>query len=81
MGCFFWSDANARPVSDPSETLALIAEHRLSLRPLAPGEVGGGYTGWLVSSGTVQGCCATIADAVRACVSKLKALDLSDRDP
>jgi hypothetical protein len=54
----------------PAETLALIAEHRLTLQPAA--------TGWLVTkfgadrSILQQEDGPTIGDAVRACVARMK---------
>lgn len=56
------------PLSDPSETLALIAEHRLNLEARGDGT-------WAASrqhSGTVLAYGPTIGDAVRACVARIK---------
>jgi hypothetical protein len=61
-----------RPVADPSETLALIAEHRLTLAP----HNGGWWVtppddaALLVDDRAEYG--ATIGDAVRACVARIK---------
>jgi hypothetical protein len=58
---------SAVPVSDPSETLALIAEHRLNLEARGDGT-------WAASrqhSGTVLAYGPTIGDAVRACVERI----------
>lgn len=57
----------ARPVSDPSETLALIEEYRLTLEPVALG-------GWHAKATEYAGEWGpTIGDAVRACVQRIEA--------
>jgi len=66
------------PFALDSETLALIEKYRLSVDPTDEPGV------WWVEAADWPRCTAsgpTIGDAVRACVAKLKALDLSDRDP
>jgi hypothetical protein len=57
-----------RPVADPFETLALIAERRLRLTPLAARD------GWTcdVPGGTYSAEGPTIGDAVRACVARIR---------
>jgi hypothetical protein len=75
-----------RPVADPTGTLALIAEFRLTLRPLPVYESRGqvflatrpehaGRDGWEAYrlDGCDTGMGLTIADAVRACVARIKA--------
>jgi hypothetical protein len=58
-----------RPVSDPSETLALISEHRLTVRPRGPRE-----QGWLADEtyGANNAVGSTIGEAVRACVERIR---------
>jgi hypothetical protein len=68
---FHAADCCPRPVSDPSETLALMAEHRLYLAPSMDG-------GWLANGVPNFGQQPqrfhgpTIGDAVRACVARIK---------
>jgi hypothetical protein len=71
-----------RPVSDPSETLELMTEYKLSPIPFGSGWVaidgqngrdlafGDGGTVMLEYTAIGQG--ATIGDAVRACVARIK---------
>jgi hypothetical protein len=59
----------ARPVSDPSETLALMAKHKLRVVPEMFGQ-------WFAAEeygGDAHGRGPTIGDAVRACVERIKA--------
>jgi hypothetical protein len=65
----------AVPLSDPTETLALIAEHELHVRPTYHGQRK--PTGWMatrydshVIAAEAKG--ATIGDAVRACVARIR---------
>jgi hypothetical protein len=58
--------AAARPVADPSVTLALIAEHRLSLEPY------GRRWRCFSDEGPTMAAGDTIGDAVRACVARIK---------
>jgi hypothetical protein len=80
---FAYDTDSGRPVSDPSETLALMAQHVHKLERLGTwGWQAFGDLRWSDSQMVVaRGDGPTIGDAVRACVAKLKALDLSDRDP
>ncbi len=64
------------PVSDPSETLALIAEYRLTVGPADGGRFH--ETGWAADpqpggTHTLGADGPTIGDAVRACVARIKA--------
>jgi hypothetical protein len=74
-----FGDPLARPVSDRFETLALISEHRLHLTPMMDGGWRAQFPRKILAQPFGEG--PTIGEAVLACVSKLKALDLSDRDP
>jgi hypothetical protein len=79
------------PADRALETLALMAEHRMVLIPFEDGSWAA-LEGWDLErdmyvevgfppDSKAPSYGATIGDAVRACVAKLKALDLSDRDP
>lgn len=60
--------APARPLADPTETLALIAEHQLTVMPHEK-------DGWWLSGqrfGPHSADGPTIADAVRAAVSRIR---------
>jgi hypothetical protein len=59
-------DNPARPLADPTETLALIAEYRLRLYPYD----GGWVADTPASVYSAEG--PTIGDAVRACVSRIR---------
>lgn len=79
MGCAYWRSVTAdehdyraahgfpRSVSDPSETLALIAEHQITLCP-----IGGGVWQARASGHIYVAEQPTIGDAVRACVAKIR---------
>lgn len=58
------------PVSDPSETLALIAEHKPTLRWIEVAERWHAVAGY--GSSQAEGFGSTIGDAVRACVARIK---------
>jgi hypothetical protein len=66
------ASTRAVPVADPYETLALIAEHRLTVEPHPePGYVG--MDCWRARVGDrLPAIGATIGDAVRACVARIK---------
>jgi hypothetical protein len=57
------------PVSDPSETLELITEHRLHVRPE---EDGNGWAAYGRQGPREAAVGPTICDAVRECVRRIK---------
>jgi hypothetical protein len=59
---------SGQPVADPTETLALMAEHRLTVGPRT--EAG---PGWCANAPVgLLAVGHTIGDAVRACVARIK---------
>jgi hypothetical protein len=73
-GLSTWIDLRVRPVSDPSETLALMAQHVHKLERLGTwGWQAFGDLRWSDSQMVVaRGDGPTIGDAVRACVERIK---------